>query len=428
MKSIILCYPELTSREAQLPIGLYKIASFCSKKFKVHIIDARLEPASPRIHEILSKEDVLFLGLSVMTGQQITSALKYSQEFHSRTSIVWGGLHPTITPHQTITNPYIDYIVVGEGEKQILQLATHLSNASDKRPQIVGFSTPPFTHSFFEQFAEHGPIPYIDMEIPKQYFTSRDGFTRALSLETSRGCPFSCKFCHNSIAHPPYRTCSSATICASISSIKEKYQIDGVIFQEDLFFANKKRAIETLPHIKELNIKWKANARISQIVSNPIDFWRNINSFGCQTIQLGAESGSDSILKLIDKKITKLEIEIASDTLLKSQIRSRFNFIIGFPGETKQQIQKTIDLANKLQDTNPLTTPPFLNIYTPYPGTKLYTLAIKEGFIPPNKLEEWANINWNLPSPSLHKHLSDFLVEASNSFLQKNPYSKFITG
>jgi radical SAM superfamily enzyme YgiQ (UPF0313 family) len=128
MKKAILCFPYVTSRRLQYPTGLYKIATFCKNSYEVLIIDQRIESnVIEKISSLLDdSDDILCLGLSVITGEQISSAIKISKALHNRVKIVWGGMHPTILPLQTIGNDFIDFVIRGEGEEAFLNLLLYL--------------------------------------------------------------------------------------------------------------------------------------------------------------------------------------------------------------------------------------------------------------------------------------------------------------
>ncbi len=116
MKKAILCFPFVPGRQIQYPTGLYKIASYCRNEYEIVVLDQRIEKnIEGTINQYISmSKDILCLGFSVMTGEQIEDAINLSKIFHGKIPIVWGGMHPTICPVQTITHPLIDYVVRGE--------------------------------------------------------------------------------------------------------------------------------------------------------------------------------------------------------------------------------------------------------------------------------------------------------------------------
>lgn len=390
MKTIILCFPALDWEQIQMPIGLYKIAAYCKQYYNVIIVDDRLQKAESAIKELICKEDVVFLGISVMIGSQITKALHLSKLFHGEVPIVWGGTLPTILPEMVLESEYVDYIIRGDGEAAILDLANALVNQSEH----VSSNTK--VHVF--QDLSMSNINYATVSLPDEYFISRDGFSRAIALETSRGCPHACAFCHNTSLKHPYRYIPAEIVKNSIAQLVNRFHIDGIIFQEDNMFVNTQRAIDILSYLKGLpEVGWKANSRIDYFkkLSHNQTFMELLVESGCHTLQFGIESGSPQILKMINKRIIPEDVIEVNKALAQYNIRLRFNFIIGFPTETESEIHETMQLATQLQSDNPHAEPPFVNIYTPIPGTPLFDAAIKDGFVAPCNLEEWADIYWN---------------------------------
>ena len=352
-----------------------------------------------------------------MTGQQICSAIRLAKKFHEKTTIVWGGVHPTICPESVIDENYVDYIIRGDGEEAFLNLLKRLDSGGNLDIDYA-------VHCL--KNLDESMIDFSEEFIAREYFIKRDGFNKAFPLETSRGCPHKCAFCHNSIMGQSYRTVNTELVIKNIEQLYFKYNIDGVIFQEDNFFLNNERVIEILSRLSEYYIGWKANSRLSYFkkLINDKKTMNLIMASQCHLLQFGIESGSDRILKMINKGITVADIIEINKRLAEYNIAIRYNFIIGFPTESRSEIEETLALINKLLNDNPHMESPFVNIYTPYPGTPLYNLAKQEGFVPPKNLEEWSRIVWNYPDETLHRdaEFRDFLFEVSNMFLKKSKY------
>ena len=256
----------------------------------------------------------------------------------------------------------------------------------------------------------------------------RDGFNRAFPLETSRGCPHKCAFCHNTILGHTYRTVDTNFVIRSIDQLYNLYNIDGVIFQEDNFFLNAASAAEILKGLKKYELGWKANSRISYLKKLVFDkkFMNLIIDAHCHLLQFGVESGSDRVLQMINKGIKVQDIIDINRKLSEYNIAIRYNFIIGFPTESRMEIEDTLQLINRLLYENPNMESPFVNIYTPYPGTPLYDLAKQQGFIPPKDLEGWSQIVWNYPDSTLYRNeeYCKFLEIVSNSYLENSKYPR----
>jgi len=387
MKKAVLCFPYVTGRQPQYPTGLYKIASSCEDYCDVIVLDQRLDcDVKKNISRAIKKHDnILCLGLSVMTGEQIKHAIDISKNFHGMLPIVWGGLHPTILPGQTIDNEFIDYIIIGEGEEAFSNLLHYLSGKQVAKELFLSKCNKNYTYNYVKNLNSERYVNFDKYKIRSEYFVKRDGFDKAFNFETSRGCPHSCYYCHNSI------------------------------HKEDNLFANFKRVdgiISGLSHFKGLG--WKGNSRIDyflKLVDNK-KFMEKLVSSGCRVLQFGIESGSDRILRMINKGITVQSAIALNKKLAEFPIGIRYNFIVGFPSETRQNINNTLKLIDKLLKDNPHAEPPFVNVYNPYPGTPLYSLALTHGFQEPKHLAEWAKFSW-------HWTRCDFLLSDVREFIEK---------
>ena len=125
------------------------------------------------------------------------------------------------------------------------------------------------------------------------------------------------------------------------------------------------------------------------------DFLKKLYSHGFREFYVGCESGSDRILKLIKKDITVDQILKANRILKDSGIRPIYSFIAGFPGETREDIRKTLNLMMKLIRENPSASLTQLKVFTPFPGTELFNTCLKHGLKPPKTFEEWSNFGYS---------------------------------
>lgn len=370
--------------------------------------------------------DVMCIGLSVMTGAQINSAIRISEKYHENITIVWGGVHPTICPKSVLDKNYVDYIIRGDGERAFYEFLVFLEKTKRKNEDKEIEWENNKVH-FLDDLNE-SVIDFDNELVASQYFVKRDGFEKAFPLETSRGCPHKCAFCHNSIIGHPYRTVATKWVIENIVQLYERYNIDGIVFQEDNFFLDVKRVANILSKLRDYRLGWKANSRLSYFkkLVNDSEIMKLIIDSHCHVLQFGIESGSERILKLINKGISVEDIIQVNRHLADYDIAIRYNFIVGFPTESKSEIQETIRLIEKLSNDNPNMESPFVNIYTPYPGTTLYELAKKEGFHEPSDLEGWARIVWNYPDATLYKdkNLRDFLFSVSNDYLAHSAYPR----
>lgn len=152
---------------------------------------------------------------------------------------------------------------------------------------------------------------------------------------------------------------------------------------------------------------------------------RSIENTNCSTLQFGVESGSERMLRFIDKKIVKKDIIKFNQKMSQFDINLRYNFIVGFPTETENELQQTLELIDVLQKDNSNVEPPFLNIYTPYPGTLLYETALREGFVPPKSTLDWADVDWNnFIIPWISERQRNYIEKISLQYRTNSRYLK----
>lgn len=427
MDKILLIFPKTgLDKHFQLPLGLLSVASTMVDDYEIKIIDQRLEDNWAKKVEIES-ENSICAGISSMTGEQILNGIEISRIVKKNTNIIWGGIHPTILPKQTLNNKFIDFVVTGEGEYTFPSLINAIKT-KNKLNSIrgIGYKDAYGVHiNEMPDFIDMNNLPDLPYHLldMNQYITKRDVFQRCLTLETSRGCPHNCNFCSNPIIHKrKWRSMNVENIIRKVNYLQNNFNLDGIIFQEDNFFVDIQRIRKFCGEINN-NIGWKANCRIKYLLDKDQTFLKMLENAGCKMLQFGVESGSDRILNLLNKGITTDDIIKINKKLANANILCRYNFIIGMPTETEGEIQTTLKFIEKLKSENANLDSPFLNIYTPWPGTKLYDLAVKNGFNPPNSLEGWSKFNWNSYNlPWLSEKTSKFLEEISLKYRNENKY------
>lgn len=425
LSKIILFFPKINADALLLPASvLYVAAPLIQNGYEVKIIDQRVEENWREVLINELKTNPLAVGISAMTGRQIFYGIEVSEiiKNNSDACVVWGGVHPSLLPEQTLRNKYIDFVVIGEGEKTFLNLIKAIENGGDYE-NVRGLGYKKDNNIFLNQLADFinlddlPPLPYhlLDIEkyIAKHSFASgRPG--RNIAFYTSRGCPHTCSFCYNQKFNKrKWRGESAEHIIARIKDLIEKYQITALEIEDDEFFANFERAkkIAELILSNDLKIEIFTTCRIDYVV-NFMDekFLDLIRRAGFKALAFGVESGSPKIQKSINKRITNEQVLTAVLKLKKASIESKYYFMVGFPCETKEDVYATADLIGKMKEANHEIRIASPRIYTPYPGTDLYELSVKQGFKTPLSLEEWANYDFNtVKTPWVNKRLEKII-------------------
>jgi len=186
------------------------------------------------------------------------------------------------------------------------------------------------------------------------------------------------------------------TVVNHLKQIVDGYGIRGFNFTDDHFFIDMKRAYGILEEIvrADLNISiGKLQIRADTICKMSKDFLELMVRAGVKRLTIGIESGSQRILDLIKKDIYLEEVIEASRKLIPYPIVPVYLFMMGLPTETPDELTESIRLAEQLVEENPRAVKSF-NIYTPYPGTELYHVALQHGLKEPQRLEDWARFNF----------------------------------
>ena len=201
-----------------------------------------------------------------------------------------------------------------------------------------------------------------------------------LSVYTGRGCPGRCTFClwPQTIGGHDYRTRSPQTVVDEMKRAKEMFpQVKEFFFDDDTFTAKFERAEEIACGLKGLGITWSCSTR-ANVREKTLEIMKDS---GLRCVMVGMESGSNKILRNINKGITTSQARSFMETCRRLKIVTHATFIVGLPGETKETIKQTIEYAKQL-DADTIQ----VSIATPYPGTEFYRQAVQNGWLLPSDL------------------------------------------
>lgn len=395
MISLVMVYRPIEIKTPPFPL-LYVGGALKKAGYEVEVIHCTANEMDKYVDKIVAKKPD-FVGFSVLTGLPTLYSAEMSQKIKNKSDIpiVWGGIHPSILPQQCLQEDYIDIVVIGEGEETTVELAQRLKNKkSIDDLKGIGFKTRygdyriNLERTFINELDKYRMDfqlvdleRYIDERITLANRTKK--ITRSIGYITSRGCPFSCAFCYNQAFNKrQWRAYSMSVIEKDIEFLKNTYGVNRIQFWDDNFFANKGRAIEIL---KKIEIPSGLDIRIDSIDE---ELARKFNDLSVDFLLIGAESGSDRILRLMDKKFDSAQTLEKVKILAKYNINTLYSFILAVPTETKEELEQTLDFMLKIHRLHKESSFT-IGMYQPYPGTELYKLAVKEGFRSPETTEEW---------------------------------------
>lgn len=386
-------------KSESLPLGLMALSSCLKKAGHSVKISSNFNDVS---------NDTLGVGIGCMTGSNINQCLSMAEKVREKypdIPIIWGGAHPTLMPEQTLKHPLVDIVVKGQGEITTVELMNAIKNGkplkgvkgilykenneiivNEPRPEEDINKFPMLDYDFKEIKIENCDQTKTDV-----YDKLSDRF---INYSSSRGCPHRCGFCsmHKLCRWSAY---TPERVLEEVKILIEKFKIDGIYFPDDNFFVDKKRVERICDlFIKEkLDIKWCAECRCDYFVRYDDNFLKKLTKSGCVKLELGVESGSPRILKLMNKDITVEQAIKTAKRCKEFGIRTKLYFMMGFPTETLKDAYMTFRLIDKLVKIEPRA---FYSItaFMPLPGTDLYELSLKMGMKEPRCLEDWTNLSY----------------------------------
>jgi radical SAM superfamily enzyme YgiQ (UPF0313 family) len=410
MEKIVLIYPRVHKNESSLipPLSLIYIATPLKKYFKIKIIDQRMDKEwRITLRNELISDSIICAGISSMTGPQISGAIEAARiikKFSSAVPVVWGGIHPSLLPEETIKNELVDIIVIGDGEETFTELVEVIQKGRDKKG-VKGIIYKDGDSIVRTPMREQFPINKLDklaydlIDMGKYKFLPLLTNRKSLPIITSRGCPFRCAYCYNTeFSQRRWTSLSPEQTVSSIINLVNRYNIRGIFLLDDNFFVNLKRVRRICELLIESDLGigiYNANCRVDTIANMDDGFLRLIKKAGFGQIFVGVESGSSEVLNKIKKYITLEQVLIASTKLKNAGIRPFYSFMAGFPSETIDDIKRTLLLMSRLLKENPDAIVYKLQLFTPFPGTELFRYASRLGMKFPESLEEWATYHYD---------------------------------
>ena len=350
---------------------------------KVSIIDLVVDNIDENeLKDILIQRNPKYVGIKCLSyvAHLSFNAAKIVKEAIPKCLVIFGGHHATTLPRETLSNPYVDFIVRGEGEITIAKLLSALEN-NLPLDNIKGIGYKVGTQLVINEDREpienldNLPLPAYNLIDMEKYFrfTAMHGmsirYKRFMPIFTSRGCPYHCIYC-NHIQGFKFRPKSPERVLEEIRLLVEKYGIKEFHIEDDTFNVDIKRAKKILGLIislkQKLYIQFPNGLRADIMDEELADKMKQAGTF---LVCLGIETGTDRIMKLIQKTLDLKKVEAAVDILVKKRILTWGYFMLGFPSETKEEMRQTINFAKKLK----LHFVSF-SIVIPFPGTPLWNM------------------------------------------------------
>jgi anaerobic magnesium-protoporphyrin IX monomethyl ester cyclase len=373
------------------PLGLLylgRVLQNAGHRVRVLDLTAEQDPAGALRRELPGTDAVGMTIYSGRPGRKVSvEVARIVRDYDASIPMILGGPHVSIFPQQALLEHQAQVGVQGEGEHRIARVMDALIGRVSFAdiPGIVfrdgvGFhQTEPSAQI---QDLDVLPIPARDLVRRYEY-----GYSAGIkvvpgvvtSMMTSRGCPFRCRFCQESVFLPKYCSHSAARIIEEIDEIAAQ-GYTSIVFADDNFLAEKKRIEQVMDHIiaQDFDLKlWVLNARVD---SASRGLYEKMRRAGVEHIIFGVESGNQEILDYYNKKITLEQVRNAVRLSHEMGFFTSANFIIGAPIETPEHIQDTIAFASSLPLDNVFFKELGYGAFTP-----LWQEAVDQGKIRPDE-------------------------------------------
>jgi len=408
---------ELQVMKPYPPLGLLYISAYLkSKGFSVGVFDSTFSDLSA-FEALLQREKPSVVGLYVtlMTKQNALRMIALCK--HYGAWVVLGGPEP---PHYAAQylNAGADVVVIGEGEVTLEELLTVLAGRG--RAGLHGVDGIAFLDDLgqvirtnprvFIQNLDDLPMPdreAIDLHHYINTWRAHHGMG-SVSLVTARGCPYTCTWCSHSVYGESHRRTSPTKMAAEVAHLVERYNPDQFWYVDDVFTINHRWLRDFADALKKrgLRLPFECISRADRMNETVVD---TLAEMGCARLWIGSESGSQQILDAMQRKTSVQNVQAMTHALRQRGIETGMFIMLGYEGETAQDIQETID---HLKIANPdifLTT-----VAYPIKGTAYYE-TVKERIIPPGAWETYTDrdlIIQGRHSRRYYSHATRWMVNA----------------
>jgi anaerobic magnesium-protoporphyrin IX monomethyl ester cyclase len=408
MRHTILYYNPISTSpgKQRLPMSLLAVHAMAAADYDAVFIDGNLtaDPAAAIIAHA-QRTRARLLAVSVMPGPQLRQAVKVCHAVKAalpELTILWGGYFPSNHAEVVVRSQIVDYVIVGQGEAAFRKfIDTFFSGGSlHDVPSLVyedNGSTVRTPRAPFVPVNNLPWYPYDAIDVAAYIGRSYLG-QRVLSHHSSWGCPFSCAFCAVvPLAQKRWLAESADRVVQIMRFLKQRYHIDGMEFHDMDFFVSEQRSRAIAEGIQDLGIHWWGLGRVDTLMTYEESTLAALARSGLKMLFMGAESGSDETLKLMNKggRSSTAQTLAIVERLKHHGIVPELSFVLGNPPDPIADIEQTIAFIRQVKRINP-DTELVLYMYTPVPqeGSVMLDEAVKLGFRFPQTLEEWASDEW----------------------------------
>ncbi len=408
-----------------IPLGLAYLGAVAEKAgHQVTVIDCqaeRLTYETFRDRIAQTQSDIIGVTATTLLYNSAIKLIEIAKEVQPQAVTVLGGSHGTFCDENALREcPSLDIVVRREGEQTFLELIVKILNQSSLN-NVLGITyrnVDKILRNEDRQFIEDlDALPFPAYHLMPLESLKHNGKI-IFPLMSSRGCVFWCDFCSTvRMFGRGYRMRSPKNVVDEMQLIHDKYGVDQVTFYDDAFSVDRDRVVKICEELqaRKLHMKWDCGTRVDMVDR---ELMKTMRDAGCFAVWLGVESGSEAILGAMNKRIKLDQTRLAYKTAHQLGLMTIANVVLGFPGETEQTARETIRFVKELN-------PDDVGFYiaTPYPGTPMYELVKKKGWLRVTDFDKYdtAGPTFETPSLSMEK-LGELRYKAYQDFYLRPSY------
>ncbi|MDW7761986.1 MAG: radical SAM protein [Acidobacteriota bacterium] len=362
------------------PLGVLYVAQFLELNgISVVVEDFYRYGKKPSdILPIIDRNKARILGVSTNTGgyPYALSLCRFAKKQHPEIITIMGGIHPSVRPHETLSDDAIDFVVIGEGEETSVELVSALLDKSINKDKIMNIKGIGFKNSGAIIVNQaRSPMDIDSIPFPGRHFIQLPDYLQMGALMASRGCPHKCYYCSSvAMSSHKYRYRSPQRILEEMNLLNSLYKIVDFEFLDDDLTGDSEKMHELCSRLATSKFRWGCQSALKDLVAAPDLISKMIDS-GCASIFFGVETGNEKMLKKI-KSISRNDVINMMKYLRQRKVHVSASFMIGHPSDSKETIKDTIDMLFHLRDLG-CHTP--VSLLVPFPGSALAKSPDKYG-------------------------------------------------
>ena len=379
------------------PMGLLYLAAALEKDgIEVEVYDAQIEkrPLAAALTE--ARPEIVGITCATALVGSTLAAARLVKEVLPESTVVVGGVHPTVRPDDLVVSPHVDIAVRGEGLKTIVEICRAVESGAGAELRTIAGTSHRLDGGLvgnpsrpLEADVDAFPFPARHLLPMEVYRMSPDLSIRPPMdiVFGAYGCPYDCVFCAaQTVMGGSFRARSLDNIFSEIDQVVREQRPRTLLMGDDNFVLSKERTLDFCDRYISRgyheNLPWQIATRVDSVDG---EILRAMKKAGCYLVSFGIESGVGRLLDAVEKGAEVDQASTAVRLAKEAGLYVRATFILGLPGETAEDSEATIRFSRKL----PLDQVRFA-LATPFPGTRLWEIAAAEGSV---DIDDWMQLS-----------------------------------